>query len=134
MDHVPPPQQMFQHVTAYWVTQLMGTAARLGLADCLEAGPLRVAEIATTVGANADALYRVMRACTAVGVFTEQADKTFANNALSQTLRSNVPGSMRNFAIAQSAPGHWRPWEQLTEAVRSGKSTAHAALGHELFE
>ena len=134
MDHVPPPQQMFQHITAYWVTQLMGTAARLGLADCLEAGPLKVAEIATKVGANADALYRVMRACTAVGVFTEQADKTFANNALSQTLRSNVPGSMRNFAIAQSAPGHWRPWEQLTEAVRSGKSTAHAALGHELFE
>ena len=40
MDHIPPPQQMFQHITAYWVTQLMGTAARLGLADCLEAGPL----------------------------------------------------------------------------------------------
>ncbi len=134
MDHVPPPQQMFQHITGYWVTQLMGTAARLGLADCLEAGPLKAAEIATKVGANPDALYRVMRACAAVGVFIEQADKTFANNALSQTLRSNVPGSMRNFAIAQSAPGHWRPWEQLTEAVRSGKSTAHAALGQELFD
>lgn len=134
MDHVPPPQQMFQHITAYWVTQLMGTAARLGLADCLEAGPLKVAEIATKVGAHADALYRVMRACTAVGVFTEQADKTFANNALSQTLCSNVPGSMGNFAIAQSAPGHWRPWERLTDAVRSGKSTAHAALGQEIFE
>lgn len=134
MDHLPPPQQMFQHITAYWVTQLIGTAARLGLADCLAAGPLRVAEIATKVGANADALYRVIRACTAVGVFIEQPDKTFANNVLSQTLCSNVPGSMRDFAIAVSAPGHWRPWEQLTEAVRSGKSTAHAALGQELFE
>ena len=134
MDHVPPPQQMFQHITAYWVTQLMGTAARLGLADCLESGPLTVAEIASKAGANSDALYRVMRACTAVGVFTEQANKIFVNNSLSQTLRSNVPGSMRDFAIAQSAPGHWRPWEQLTEAVKSGKSTAHAALGQDLFE
>ena len=134
MDHVPPPQQMFQHITAYWVTQLVGTAARLGLADCLEAGPLKVAEIATRVGANPDALYRVMRACTAAGVFTEQPDKTFTNNELSETLRSNVSGSMRDFANAVSAPGHWRPWEQLTEAVRSGKSTAYAALGHELFD
>lgn len=105
MDHVPPPQQMFQHITAYWVTQLMGTAAGLGLADCLEAGPLKVTEIATKVGANADALYRVMRACTAVGVFTEQTDKTFANNPLSQTLCSNVPGSMRNFAILKARRG-----------------------------
>ena len=39
MDHVPIQQQMFQHITAYWVSQLMGTAARLGLADCLDAGP-----------------------------------------------------------------------------------------------
>jgi hypothetical protein len=134
MDHVPPSQQMFQHITAYWVTQLMGAAARLGLADCLQAGPLKAGEIAARVGANPDALYRVMRACAAVGVFTEQGDRTFANNALSQTLRSGVPGSMRDFAIAQSSPGHWRPWEQLTEAVRSGKSTAQAALGQELFE
>ena len=134
MDPVPPPQKMFQHITAYWVSQLMGTAARLGLADCLEAGPLNVAEIASRVDADSDALYRVMRACTAVGVFTEQADRTFTNNELSQTLRSTVPGSMRDFAIALSAPGHWRPWERLTEAVRSGKNTAHTALGQELFD
>lgn len=133
MDQVPPSQQMFQLITGYWITQMMGTAARLGLADYLGAGPLNVAAIATKAGANVDALYRVMRACTAVGVFTEQADKTFANNTLSETLRSNVPDSMRNFAIAQSAPGHWRPWEQLTEAVRSGKRTTHGALGQELF-
>jgi hypothetical protein len=86
------------------------------------------------VGANADALYRLMRACATVDVSTEQADRTFANNALSQTLRAGVPGSMRDFAIAQSSPGRWRPWEQLTEAVHRGKSTAHAALVQELFE
>jgi O-methyltransferase domain/Dimerisation domain len=132
---IPAPQQMFQHITAYWVTQLMGTAARLGVADQLEAGPLSATELAARVGANPQALYRALRACTAVGVFTEQANQTFANNPLSQTLRSNVPGSMRDFAIAQSAPGHWRPWELFTQAVRTGKSTATEALGgKEIFE
>lgn len=134
MNPVHPPQQMFQHITAYWVSQLMGTAARLGLADCLEAGPLDVTDIAARVDADSSALYRVMRACTAVGVFDEQAGRTFANNELSHTLRSNVPGSMRDFAIAVTAPGHWRPWERLTEAVETGKSTAHDALGQELFD
>jgi precorrin-6B methylase 2 len=131
---IPAPQQMFQHITAYWVTQLMGTAARLGVADQLESGPLQVNELAAKVGAHSQALYRALRACTAVGVFTEQPGKSFANNALSQTLRSNVPGSMRDFAIAQSAPGHWRPWELLTQAVQTGRSTAREALSRELWD
>ena len=133
-NEIPAPQQMFQHITAYWVTQLMGAAARLGVADQLESGPVQVTELAAKVGAHPRALYRALRACTAVGVFTEQPGETFANNALSQTLRSNVPGSMRDFAIAQSAPGHWRPWELLTQAVKTGKSTAREALGSELWD
>jgi hypothetical protein len=134
MNQLPPPQQMFQFVTGYWVTQLMGTAARLGLADRLEAGPLAVTDLATKVGANADALYRVMRACTAVGVFAEQPGRTFANTPLSQTLRANVPGSMRDFAIAQSSAGHWRPWERLEDAVKTGQRTTVPVLGREIFE
>jgi hypothetical protein len=133
-NEIPAPQQMFQHITAYWVTQLVGAAARLGVADQLEPEPLPVNTLAARVGAHPQALYRTLRACTAVGVFTEQAGQTFANNALSQTLRSNVPGSMRDFAIAQSAPGHWRPWELLTQVVRTGKSSASEALGCELWD
>jgi hypothetical protein len=104
------------------------------VADALEPAPVQVNELAAKVGAHPQALYRVLRACTAVGVFTEQPGQTFANNALSQTLRSNVPGSMRDFAIAQSAPGHWRPWEQLTQVVKTGKSSATEALGCELWD
>ncbi len=134
MEQLPPPQQMFQYITGYWVTQLMGTAARLGLADRLEAGPLPVTELAAKVGANPDALYRVMRACSAVGVFSEQPSRAFANTALSQTLRANVPGSMRDMAVAQSSAGHWRPWERLEDAVKTGQRTAPAVLGREIFE
>ena len=133
-NEIPPTQQMFQHITAYWVTQLMAAAARLGVADQLDSGPLQVNELAGKVGAHPQALYRALRACTAVGVFTEQPGQIFANNPLSQTLRSNVPGSMRDFAIAQAAPGHWRPWELLTQVVKTGKSSARAALGCELWD
>jgi O-methyltransferase domain/Dimerisation domain len=127
-------QQMYQNITAYWVTQLMGAAARLGVADQLELGALPVGELAARVGAHPLALYRALRACAALGVFTEQPGQAFTNNALSQTLRSNVPGSMRDLAIAQSAPGHWRPWELLTKAIKAGESTASEALGRDLWD
>src|SRR5258708_20732618 len=100
---------MHQNVAAYWVPQLMGAAARLGVADQLESGALPVGELAARVGAHPQALYRALRACAAVGVFTEQPDKAFANNEPSRTLPSNVPGSIPDPPIAQSPPGHLRP-------------------------
>jgi precorrin-6B methylase 2 len=133
-NETSPRQQMYEKIMAYWVTQLMGAAARLGVADQLESGALPVGELAARVGAHPQALYRALRACAAVGVFIEQPGQAFANNALSQTLRSNVPGSMRDLAIAQSAPGHWRPWELLTKAIKAGESTASEALGRDLWD
>jgi SAM-dependent methyltransferase len=49
-------------------------------------------------------------------------------------LRSNVPGSMRDIAVAITAPGHWLSWGRLAEAVRSGKRQTQATLGRELFQ
>ena len=128
-NQIPAREQMYKNITGYWVTQLMGAAARLGVADLLEPGALDARELATRVGADPQALYRALRACAAVGVFTEEPGQVFANNALSRTLRANVPGSMRDLAIAQSAAGHWRPWGLLTEAVKTGRSTSTEALG-----
>jgi predicted O-methyltransferase YrrM len=45
-----------------------------------------------------------------------------------------MPNSVRDFAIAMTAPGHWLPWGRLTEAIRGGERQAVAALGHELFD
>ena len=44
-------------------------AITLNVADHLAAGPKDVAELARTTGANEDALYRVLRLLTSVGVF-----------------------------------------------------------------
>lgn len=36
-------------------------------------------------------------------------------------------------AIAQTAPGHWLPWGQFREALRTGKRQTSRALGDEIF-
>lgn len=127
-------QQMFKMVTGYWVSQMVGTAARLSVADLLEPGAQSVTSLAERTGANPDALYRLLRGLASVGVFVEREGRAFANNTLSQTLRSNVPGSMRDMAIVQTAPGHWRPWERLPDAVKTGDRSSVAALGGELWD
>jgi SAM-dependent methyltransferase len=69
-----------------------------------------------------------------VGLVSVLPDGRFALTALGELLRADAPGSMRNPAIAFTAPGHWLPWGRLAEAVRHGERQTAAALGHELFD
>jgi SAM-dependent methyltransferase len=69
-----------------------------------------------------------------VGIVSMSPDGRFGLTPLGELLRSNVSGSIRDSAIAFTAPGHWLPWGRLVEAVRRGERQAVAALGHELFD
>jgi len=76
----------------------------------------------------------LMRAASAVGIVSAAAGGRFGLTLLGQTLRSDVPGSQRDSAVALTAPGHWLPWGRLTEAIRTGRCQAPEALGAELFQ
>jgi SAM-dependent methyltransferase len=131
---VPPPVAMMGLVTGYWVSQAVGVVARLGIADRLARGPRGSDEVARAVGADPPALYRVLRLLAGLGVVAEAAPRTFGLTPLGDTLRSDAPGSVRDFAIAETAPGHWQPWGRLHESVRTGRPMAREALGMELFD
>ncbi len=131
---VPPPVQMMRLITGYWLSQAVGVVAKLGVADHLGNGPTTCDELARSVGVDTPILYRVLRLLASVGVFTQVAPDSFGLTALGETLRSDAPDSLRNVAIAETAPGHWQPWGRLEESVRTGKPAAHAALGMELFD
>ena len=121
-------------ITSYWVSQAVGVVALLGVADQLDEGPRGSDELARAVGADPQALYRVLRLLASLGVFAEAAPGSFALTPLGETLRSDAPDSVRNFAITETAPGHWLPWARLLESVRTGRPQAREALGMELFD
>ena len=131
---VPPAAAMMGLITGYWVSQAVGVVALLGVADQLGEAPRGSDELARAVGADPQALYRVLRLLASLGVFAEVAPGSFALTPLGETLRSDAPGSVRNFAITETAPGHWLPWGRLHESVRSGRPMAREALGMELFD
>lgn len=137
MNQTPPPnpsQQLLEHISSYWISQVIGVAARLRLADLLASGPLSSDALAPRVEAHPDGLYRLMRAGVVAGLFTEMPPRTFTLTPLGNCLRSEVPGSMHDMAIMMTSPGHWSPWGDLATAVRTGRSTARKALGMDLWE
>lgn len=129
---LPPPAVMIQMVTAYWLSQAVGVVARLGVADLLAGGPRGAEDLARETKTNPDALHRVLRCCASVGIFSMRADARFALTPLGETLCSGS-GSLRDFAIAETAPGHWLPWGKLESSMRSGQPATHEALGSDLF-
>ncbi len=68
------------------VTRALGLAADLRVAQALVAGPRSHEELARDRGADADALYRVLRALASDGIFEETEPGVFRNTAASEVL------------------------------------------------
>jgi hypothetical protein len=125
-----PREQLIAMIQGYWVSQICGTAARLGLADQLVDGPRTVSELASLISTDRDGLGRLMRAAATVGLVTDLGGDRFELTPLGAQLRiGDAAGSLGDFAIALSAPGRWLPFGRLFDAVVTGQPQARPALG-----
>jgi hypothetical protein len=125
-----PRDQVTGMISGYWASQICGTTARLGLADHLLDGPRTVLDLAGLTSADPDGLGRLLRAGATVGLFAELEGDRFELTSLGEQLRDGDPSdSLRDRAIALTSPGHWLPYGRLLEAVVSGETQVHDALG-----
>ena len=124
---------MLERIAAYWQSQLVFVAAKLGIADALVAGPLTVNELAAQVGAHPPYLGRVLRALASVGIFASDPHGRFHLTRLAQTLRSDHPESLRNFALMLVDDYNWSAWGALEHAVRTGESAFEHVHGAPAF-
>ena len=130
----PNTQQMADMIRAFWISQIVGTLAQLGIPDRLAGGALAAGELARLIACHDGATHRLMRAAMELGLVACTRNGRFSLTALGAKLQSHVPGSMRDSAIALTAPGHWLPWGRLSEAVRTGRRQTKETLGAELFQ
>jgi hypothetical protein len=125
---------LMQFLAGAWVTQAIATAARLGIPDALASGPKTVDEIAAKAGANRGATKRLMRMLTGIGVFTAADGGRYALNAVSENLREETPGSLKHMFIAETDGVHWRSWEKVADAVRTGLPRPKPVFGMPAFD
>jgi hypothetical protein len=121
-------------ISAYWVSQLVFVAAKLGVADELARGPLGIDVLARRVGAHAPSLRRVLRALASLGVFAETADGRWKLTPLGARLRGDVPGSLRDFAAMLVEGYNWEAWGGLLEGVRTGERPFDKVHGQRAFD
>ena len=131
---MPPQAMLLQLGMGAMISQALGVAAELGVADQLSSGPKSSAELATAVGAHEPSLYRILRSLASVGVFAETGERTFANTPMSDMLRSDVPGSMRSGARFMTRPWHFAAWGNMLHSAKTGETTCPTTLGSEIFE
>ncbi len=130
----PPAVVMMELILGRFVSQSLSAAAELGLADLMKDGPMSVRELAARVGAHEDALFRLLRVLASVGVFEQVGDeKQFQLTPVGALLRTDVPGSSRDFAYALGLPRNSRAWEQLVYSVRTGKAAFDHVFGVDMW-
>lgn len=128
-----PHAQMMQIITGFWTSCCVYNAARLEIADLVYNKPQTAEELADAVHADAPSLYRVLRALAGVGIFSENEEGKFSNTALSETLRSSVPGSMKAMAIAQLGD-HYGAWGNLLYSIKTGETSFDRVEGMSVWE
>ena len=121
-ESAPPPQfAMLQLIIGFWVSRAIYVAAKLGLADLVKDSPKTADELARLTGTHSPSLYRALRALASVGVFTDDGRGRFAQTPLSETLRSDTPGSLRALAIVELGQEHYPAWGNLMHSVKTGE-------------
>ena len=115
------------------ISRAVYLAAELGVADLLATGARTAAELAKATRTDEPALYRVLRLLAALGVLTEPEPRSFGLTALGDRLRSDVPASMRNWAMLADTVG-FHAYEPILDAARTGKSGLETAYGMTIFE
>jgi len=108
-------------IEGFWITQLIGTAVALGIADVLERGPSSAAAIAQACDADPSSILRVLRGLQTVGIVRPLSDSRFELSARGQVLRRGAADSISGRALFTSGI-MWDLYTQLRTVVKTGRS------------
>lgn len=126
--------RMFELVFSFWVARAVYAAARLAIPDQLASGPKTAAELAELIGAHPRSLYRLLRALASIGLFEECEQGRFQSTPLSDTLRSDVPGSLSSLVLLELGDSHHRAWGELVHSLRTGEPAFDKAIGTPVWQ
>ena len=130
MDEVgeSPPWRLLRLLDGYLTTQLLYVAAKLDIASVLADGPRTGTEIATAVGADRDALVRVMRGLVIEDVLAEDDDGRFSLTPVGACLTSLSGAAIARAEVYYEAAG------ALLDTVRGGGTAFERVHGERFFE
>lgn len=128
------PYDLMRLVNGFQLSQAIHVAAALGIADLLADGPRASDDLASKTATNAGALYRLLRALAAAGVFHEDDEKRFTLTPLGECLKSDAPVPVGSWAALIGRPNYWQAWGSLLYSVRTGENAFRHVNGASAWE
>ena len=128
------PNDLMRLISAFQISQAIHVATTLGIADLLADGPQASDDLARKTATHAGALYRLLRALAAAGVFHEDDEKRFALTPLGACLKSDAPVPVGPWAALIGRPNYWQAWGSLLHSVRTGENAFRHVNGAGVWE
>jgi hypothetical protein len=125
--------ELMRLVNGFQLSQAIHVAAVLGIADLLADGPVACSELAGRTASDERALYRLLRALAAAGVFKEEADRRFALTGLGACLKSDAPRPVGPWAALVGRPYFRQAWGGLLDGVRTGGNAFEQVHGMDVW-
>jgi O-methyltransferase domain/Dimerisation domain len=125
---VAPAWKLMRLLDGFVTTQLLYVAAKLGIADVLADGPRSGTEIAEAVGADRDALVRVLRGLVTDDVLAEEEDGRFALTPVGECLRAGPGAALARGEVYYDAAAG------LLDTVRQGGTAFEHVHGERFFD
>ena len=130
----PPFLLVLERLFGLIDNKALTVAVELGIPDALRGGPRRADALAQVVGANSDALDRLLRYLVSRDLLGVTTDGRYRTTAVFDLLRTDHPWSFRDWVLFLGGDWHWQIWNQAKHAIRTGESAAVAATGHTFFD
>jgi SAM-dependent methyltransferase len=107
-------------------------ASTLRIADHIEAGKSRIADLAAAAGADPESLQRVLRHLVSKGIFEEPDAGVFVMNDASRGFHDE--GLQLGLDLDSFGGRMAHAWSTLLQAVRTGKPAYHEVFGRNYWE
>ena len=129
----PAPMQLMQMAMGSWVTQTIYVAAKLKIADVLSREPKTCDELAAAIHTPTQALSRLLRALSSLGIVTPVDSGRFALTAIGRSLEAERVGSLRSMMLTIGEI-HYDAWGSLLHSVKTGTAAFPRIFGAALFD
>ena len=100
----------------------------------LAEAPKTLEELAGATKAHTPSLRRLLLMLASIGIFAEDTGGRFRHTPVSETLRTDYPQSLRNWAVFWGAAWIWRPWGDLGHSVLTGEPAFNSVHGTSFFD
>jgi hypothetical protein len=133
-EMLPPHAQVVQMACGHIITRALYAFAELGIADHLTNGPKSAEQLAAAVGAQPEALARLLRLMAPFGYVSGNGNGLFALGPLGEALRSDSPAHARSMVRLLAGPVGWAAMGEFMHSITTGGAAAERALGQPIFD